>query len=224
MDYMVTLLMLTYNEIDGMKAIMPQIDSSWYDELIIMDGGSTDGTLEYAREHGYPIFVQRQPGLGAAYLEGLAKATGDIVVTFSPDGNSDPSRIPDLVKKMNEGNDIVIVSRYREWAKSDDDDLVTGLGNWMFTMLYNVLYGQSVTDLLVIYRAFRKKLVAELSVEHQAIAWQTQLMTRAAKQDKKIAEIPGNEPARIGGARKMKPLRNGLAELYMLLWEFVVRG
>lgn len=220
---MITLLILTYNEIEGMKAIMPQIHRGWYDELIIMDGGSTDGTLEYAREHGYPIFVQKEPGLGAAYLEGLARAKGDIIITFSPDGNSDASRIPDLVEKMNEGNDIVIVSRYREWARSEDDDLVTGFGNWMFTTLYNLLFRQSVSDLLVIYRAFRKELVTELNVDHRAIAWQTQLMAKAAKRGKKIAEIPGNEPPRIGGARKMNPLRNGLAELYMLLREFVVR-
>lgn len=221
---MVTLIMLTLNEIDGLKAIMPRIDPSWYDELIVMDGGSSDGTIEFCKAHGYPVYIQQNPGLGSAYLEALQKATGEIIITFSPDGNSDPSRLPNLIAKMKEGYDIVIVSRYREWAISEDDDLVTGFGNWMFTKMFNILFRESVTDLLVIYRAFKKSLVEELKVDHRAIAWQTQLMAKAAKNRKKIGEIPGNEPPRIGGARKMSPIRNGLAELYMLSREFFVRG
>lgn len=220
----VTLLILTYNEIEGMRAIMPQIDPSWYDELVIVDGGSTDGTIEYAKEHSYPIFVQREPGLGAAYAEGLQRATGDIVIVFSPDGNSDPQRIPHLVAKMREGHDIVIVSRYLDWAKSEDDSFVTAFGNWIFTRLFNLLFGQRITDLLVIFRAFRTSLVEELGVRHMGISWNTQLVARAAKKGKRIGEIPGHEPARIGGARKMNPIRNGLAELYMLMREFLVRN
>lgn len=220
----VTLLILTYNEIEGMKQIMPQIDKSWYDELIIMDGGSKDGTIEYAKDHGYPIFVQERPGLGLAYIEGLARATGDVIVTFSPDGNSDAARLPGLIAKMREGYDIVIVSRYLDWAKSDDDDIVTGFGNWLFTTMYNILFHERVTDLLVIYRAFRKDLVQELNVDHDAIAWTTQMMCKAAKARRWIGEIPGNEPLRIGGIRKMSPLRNGWAELTMLTSEFLRRS
>jgi len=219
----VTLLILTLNEIEGMKQIMPQIDKAWCDELIIMDGGSQDGTIEYAKENGYPIFVQEKPGLGSAYIEGLARATGDVIVTFSPDGNSDSARMPDLIAKMREGYDIVIVSRYLDWAKSWDDDLVTSFGNWMFTLVYNVLFRQKVTDLLVIYRAFRKDLVREVNVDHGAIAWTTQMMCKAAKARRRIGEIPGNEPPRIGGIRKMNPLRNGWAELTMLTREFFSR-
>ena len=113
----VTLIIFTWNEIDGMRAIMPQIKKEWYDELIIVDGGSTDGTIEYAQENGYPIFVQKERGAGAAFRESIAKATGDIVVIFSPDGNSVPEKIPELVAKLKEGNDIVIASRYLGGAK-----------------------------------------------------------------------------------------------------------
>ena len=58
----VTILVWTLNEIDGMRVIMPQIKKEWYDELIIVDGGSTDGAIEYAREHGYDLFVQKEKG------------------------------------------------------------------------------------------------------------------------------------------------------------------
>ena len=83
----VSLIIFSWNEIEGMKVIMPQIKKEWYDELIVVDGGSTDGTIEYAREHGYFIFVQKEKGAGSAFLESIEKATGDVIVIFSPDGN-----------------------------------------------------------------------------------------------------------------------------------------
>ncbi len=216
----ITLLVLSFNEIDGMRVIMSQIAADWCDEIIIVDGGSTDGTIEYAQEHGYSVFVQQKPGLGNAYIEGLKHVTGDIVITFSPDGNSEPDRLPELIAKMKEGHDIVIVSRYLDWAKSEDDDAITAFGNWIFTRMFNIMFGQKVTDMLVIYRAFKTSLVDELGVDHLAIAWQTQFLCRAARAGKSISEIPGNEPDRIGGARKMHPIRNGFAELFMLSREF----
>ena len=142
----ITLLALTYNEIQGVKAIMPLIKEEWVDEIIIVDGGSEDGTIEWAREHGYTVIIQKTPGLGAAYMEGLAEARGDFIITFSPDGNSVPDRLPPLLEKIKEGYDIVTVSRYLEWAKSEDDDLITKFGNWLFTMLYNVLFSQSCSN------------------------------------------------------------------------------
>ncbi|MBI4707655.1 MAG: glycosyltransferase family 2 protein [Candidatus Omnitrophica bacterium] len=216
----VTLLILTLNEISGLKAIMPQINRDWIDEIIIVDGGSKDGTIEYAKANGYPLYIQPTPGLGAAYREGLKYSKGDIIITFSPDGNSDPQRIPDLIGKMREGHDIVIVSRYCEWAKSEDDDFLTGLGNWGFTKLFNTLFGTSLTDVLVMYRAFKKSIVEELGVNTKSIPWQTQLLAKSAKRKLKICEIPGNEPPRIGGFRKMNPFRNGMAELNMMFGEF----
>ena len=66
----------------------------------------------------------------------------------------------------------------------------------------------------------RPPLVDELNIKHSAISWQSQLMCRAAKAGKRLGEIPGNEPKRIGGKRKMRPIKNGIAELRMLSTEF----
>lgn len=219
----VSLIISTLNEIDGMKAIMPQINKEWYDELIIVDGGSTDGTIEYAQNNGYFIFVQKGNGFGAAFQEAVEKATGDVVVIFSPDGNSMPEKIPELVAKMKEGYDIVICSRYLEGAKSYDDDPVTALGNWMFTNLTNLLFRTKFTDTLVMYRAFKKELVKELKVDYSTSSWGSSLLLRAAKKKLRITEITGSEPARIGGKRKMRPLINGSYELLMIFKEFFVR-
>src|SRR3989338_2994051 len=102
----VTLVLPVLNEIDGMRAIMPKIKPEWYDQLIILDGGSTDGTQEYAAEKGYLTHVQREKGMRNAYREILPLIQGDVVVTFSPDGNCIPELIPELTRKMAEGYDM----------------------------------------------------------------------------------------------------------------------
>ncbi|OGS17893.1 MAG: hypothetical protein A2219_01800 [Elusimicrobia bacterium RIFOXYA2_FULL_50_26] len=217
----VSLIIFTLNEIEGMKAVMPHIKKEWYDELIIVDGGSTDGTIEYARDNGYYLFVQKGKDSGAAFTESVEKATGDIVIIFSPDGNSLPEAIPQLVEKIKEGYDLVIASRYLNGAKSYDDDTVTAFGNWMFTSLTNLLFGTHYTDTLVMYRAFRREIVANLNIITSTPCWGSLMLMRATKKKLRITEIPADEPARIGGVRKMKPLKNGTYELYMLLKEFL---
>src|SRR6266446_7392803 len=92
-----TLLVCTLNEIAGMKIIMPQIKREWCDQILILDGNSTDGTVEWARANGYEVYVQKERGLRRGYREVWPLIKGDIVITFSPDGNSVAERIVPLI-------------------------------------------------------------------------------------------------------------------------------
>ena len=217
----VSIAVFALNEIDGMKVIMPRIKREWYDQLIIVDGNSTDGTIEYAKEYGYDLCVQKEKGAAAAFREAMKRLTGDIVIFFSPDGNSIPEMIPPLIEKMKEGYDMVIVSRYLDGAKSYDDDIVTAFGNKMFTRLISLLFGYKITDSLVMYRAFRREVVVKLDINTKYASWGTQILTRLIKRNLKVGEIPGDEPPRIGGVRKMSPIKNGLQELFMIIREFI---
>lgn len=212
-----SLIIPTLNEIDGVKAIMPRIDKSWCDEIIVVDGGSTDGTIEWLRSHGYRVLIQEKKGIGHGYRQAQAAATGDILITFSPDGNSVPERIPGLVSAINKGYDLVIVSRYLDGAVSEDDDWLTGFGNRLFTWLINVIFGGSYTDSLVIFRAYRKEILERLNIDSLDMTYDAQISIRAAKHKLKVFEIPGSEPKRIGGTRKMKPFKTGLGILREIL-------
>jgi glycosyltransferase involved in cell wall biosynthesis len=212
-----------------MKAIMPRVRPEWMDQVLILDGGSTDGTVEWARRQGYEVHQQRQPGIRQGYLEVLPRIEGDILLTFSPDGNSLPHLIPLAIEKMQEGYDMVIVSRYLEQARSYDDDWITAFGNWLFTRTINLLHGGRYTDAMVIFRAYKKELIADLELDQDRwfawperllrtrISWEPLLSVRAARRRLRIAEIPGDEPPRIGGERKLRVVRWGLAYYYQIL-------
>jgi len=206
----ISIIVFEINEIDGMRAMMPQIKKEWYDELIIVDGGSTDGTIEFAKEHGYNLFVQQhKKGPGAALNEAIKKVSGDIVIIYAPDGSFLVDRIPLMIEKIKDGYDIVNVTRYGCGAKSDDDTFFTGIANWLFTAMVNFFFGFQFkfTDFLYTYVAFRRELVKELEVDTMLITWTQILMLRAIKRNKKIVEIPGNEPQRIGGDVKVRKVR-----------------
>ena len=208
---------------------MPRIDRSLFTQIIVVDGDSTDGTAEWCREHGFEVYVQQRPGIRYAYFEVLPRVTGDIIVTFSPDGNCPPEALPLILNKIAEGYDMVIGSRYLGDATSEDDDIVTAFGNWLFTRTVNLLHGGSYTDAMGIYRAFRRGLIEELELDREApyrlperlfwtvISWEPLMSVRAAKRRLRIAEVPVGEPARIGGTRKLQIVRWGAA-YYFQFW------
>ncbi|MFA6379160.1 MAG: glycosyltransferase family 2 protein [Candidatus Omnitrophota bacterium] len=230
----VTLLIPTLNEVEGMKAIMPLIKKEWYDQLLIIDGQSTDGTIEYAKSQGYQVVVQKKKGMRNAYMEALPHVTGDVLLTFSPDGNSIPELIPDCINKMKEGYDMVIVSRYLQGAKSYDDDPITAFGNKLFTTFINIFHGAHYTDAMVIFRAYKTKLIHDLDLLKESsyafeeklfgtnISWEPLLSIRAAKRKLKLGEIPGDEPKREGGERKLQVLRWGGAYMFEVFRELFI--
>ena len=227
-----TLLVMALNEIDGMKVIMPRVQPDWVDQIVVCDGGSTDGTAEWAEARGYTVCIQKKKGIRQGYYEVWPLVEGDVVITFSPDGNSIPDVIPELVAKMREGYDMVIASRYMGDADSEDDDIVTGFGNWLFTRTVNLLFGGSYTDVMVIYRAFKKDMIAQLELDqddkfnlleklffcfNRETSWEPLLAVLALKYGYNISEIPASEPPRIGGERKVRVLNWG-AVYYSQFW------
>ncbi len=102
-----TLFIPTRNEIEAMQVIMPQIDRSWVDQILVADY-STDGTADYARSQGYDVIEQKGKGIRWAYIEAFPHVRGDVVITFSPDGNSPVRSIPLLIEEMKKGYDMVI--------------------------------------------------------------------------------------------------------------------
>lgn len=226
-----TLLVVAKNEEEGMRVIMPQVRPEWVDQVLVVDGRSTDGTVAYSRSMGYDVHVQKKPGLRAAYEEAWPLIRGEYVITFSPDGNSPPEFIPRLIAKMKEGYDMVIGSRYFEDATSEDDDMITGFGNWLFTGTINLLHHGNYSDAMTIYRIYRKELFYQLGLDRDdtyerfeklyftRIGVEPILSVRAAKAGLKTADIACPEPPRIGGERKLQIVRWGLAYMSQVIWE-----
>jgi glycosyltransferase involved in cell wall biosynthesis len=215
-----TLVLPTLNEIEAVQVIIPQIKRDWVDEILCVDGGSTDGTVEFLRGQGLTVHSEQRGGYGKAMAYGLQQAKGDIVVEFTPDGNSIPADIPRIIAKASEGYDLVIGSRYYAGARSEDDDWLTALGNRLFTGIVNLLFRARYTDVLVGFRAFRRQQALALNLDEPGLGWPCQSSMRFARARLRVAEIPANEPHRIGGERKMRPFKTGWEIVKLILRDF----
>lgn len=204
----VSMVLPCLNEVKSLQLYLPDFVSRGFHQLIILDGGSTDGSIEYAASMGCQIVKQTRKGLRAAYLDVYDQLTGDLVITFSPDGNSLTEAIQPLIAKLEEGYDMVIASRYKDGARSYDDTLLTGAANWTFTRLIS-LYGFRYTDAMVMFRGYRREVPEKLGLTlnrgeaYEAnsagryVSWESLMSIRAAKARMRIAEIPADEPIRV---------------------------
>lgn len=228
------LIMPTLDEIGGMHHVWSNIDASLFDEILVVDGGSTDGTLEFCEEHGIRVLMQKGVGMPNALDEGYAQLTSDIIVVFSPDGNSLAEKLPELCDKMREGFDMVVVSRYLGDAYSADDDGITGPGNWVAPRLVNLLFGSDYSDVLCMYRGYRREAIEEMGLyklpEENWLrrnwwymnSWEVTGVCRAARLGLNVGQIPGIEPKRVGGERKISILKHGTGVLITIAHEFLL--
>ena len=221
-----TLILLTRNEIDGVKAIFDMMPLDKAEEVLVIDGGSTDGTVDFFERKGVKVVSQDKKGRGVAFRIGMQEAHGENLVYFSPDGNEDPNDIPILFDLLDQGYDLVIASRFMEGAKSDDSDdplLVRRVGNKFFTFWVNMLWKAHVTDAINGFRGIQKSKLARLHLDADEHEVELQMTIRAAKLGYSITEIPTQEHERIGGARKAATWRMGRRFTTFLIRE-LVRG
>tara|TARA_Y100000996_G_scaffold311953_1_gene248257 strand:- start:6 stop:671 length:666 start_codon:yes stop_codon:yes gene_type:complete len=217
----VAIIILTLNEIDGVRVILPKIKKEWADEIVVIDGGSTDGTIEECKKMGFQVINQKNKGHGGGILTGVEYTKSDIIIIFGPDGNHEPDEILQLIEKMNEGYDQVIISRFGKESENLDAGLIDGFGNKMFTFVANVIFGGNMTDTLNESRSITRKAFEELKFDAMQLDSTFQMSIRGMKRKQKMIEIVGNEGRRIGGKRKMKPFQTGCRLVKRILVEWV---
>lgn len=217
-----SLIILTRNEITGLKAMIRKIPFEVCDEFFAVDYNSTDGTVEFFKKHHIPVIIQRQPGRAEAFYLGAKKAGGQNLIFFSPDGNENPADIPLLINKLKKGCDLVIASRFMPHSRNEEDDRIFKFRKWanqLFTLTANILWRGKVTDSINGYRAIRRNCFYRLNLDAKGFAIEYQMTIRALKTGIKIGEVPTIEGDRIGGASTSYAISTGWSFLRLLIKE-----
>ncbi|MFH1333371.1 MAG: glycosyltransferase family 2 protein [archaeon] len=200
--YNATLVLLSFNEIEGLNNIYDKIPLNKFNQVFAIDPGSTDGTLNFYKEKGMPFIIQEKRGRAEAFRIGIKEAKHESVVFFSVDGNEDPQDISKLLDCLEEGYDMAIASRFLPASQADDSNEALPyrtFGNRMFTIMANVLFGGKLKDSINGFRAIKKQKFLELDPDTEGFGIEYQMSIRAMKKGFKIKEIPTIEADRIGG-------------------------
>lgn len=221
-----TLVVLNYNEIEGLKALFDKIPIKNFDEVFAIDPGSTDGSIEFLKDKGIKVIHQDVRGRGEAFRIGVKLARNDNIVFFSPDGNENPDDALKLVYWLNNGYDMAIASRFMPGSRSDDSDIplpIRGLGNKFFTNVINLVWDGNLTDSINGFRAVKKNKFMEISPDANGFGIEYQMSIRALKLRHKIKEIPTFEGDRIGGKSTAHTFRTGWL-FCKIFWNEILLG
>ena len=232
----VSVVVPTRNEARNLEIVLPAIAAvkPAVHEIIVVDGNSTDGTVETARRvlPSVKIVHQTRKGKGNAMACGFAAATGDVIVMFDADGSADPAEIPAFVAALVAGADFAKGSRFTAGGGSDDITLLRKSGNAGLNGVANALFGTAYTDLCYGYNAFWADLLPVLDLPPidapapaEGMLWgdgfeiETVLNCRVAAAGLKITEVPSIERQRVFGETNLRTFADGTRVLRTLLAE-----
>ncbi|MBF4162038.1 glycosyltransferase family 2 protein [Nocardioides acrostichi] len=230
-DPRISIVVPTLNEARNLEVVLPELPHAHpgVHEIIVVDGGSVDDTVETARRilPEARILTQARRGKGNAMATGFAEVTGDIVVMFDADGSADPAEIPSFVKALTDGADFAKGSRFCVGGGSADITLIRGTGNKFLNTVMNKSFGTAFSDLCYGYNAFWADMLHVLDLpEHTgsgpadgAMLWgdgfeiETVIACRFAASQGLIAEVPSVERERIFGDSNLHAVSDGFRVL-----------
>ncbi len=230
----VSIVIPALNEAKNLAEVLPQLPA--VHEVILVDGGSVDGTVATARRLRPDVItvLQARSGKGNALASGLARVTGDVVVVFDADGSADPDEIGCFVQALTDGADLATGSRSTHGGGSADIAAVRAWGDRCLTVLFNVGFGTRATDLCYGFQAFWADLMPVLDLPDHArpalpgekMQWgdgaeiETLVSCRLAAAGARIVEVPSVERRRPHGDPRLSASTDGLRALRTIVVEW----
>jgi dolichol-phosphate mannosyltransferase len=198
----ITVIVPTRNEADNLLPVLVRARPH-ADELLVIDGNSTDGTRDIAVACGARVIIEDQRGKGAAIRRGITEAQGDILVFVDADGSHDPADIPALVAPILAG-DADHVSGSRMLGGSDElhatiQQFVRLFGSQVITLSINYTLGVRLTDCQNGFRAIRREVAQELGLEEDITTIEQEMIIKTVRRGFRLCEVATHEYARANG-------------------------
>jgi glycosyltransferase involved in cell wall biosynthesis len=214
-----TAILPALNEERSIGAVLQAIPRDIVTEVIVVDGGSADGTAAVAEAHGAKVLRESRRGYGRACALGAAAARGEALVFLDADGAADPRDIAGLLAPIaRDEADLVLGSRLTGAMAGGAMPWHQRFGNRVSALLLRLLYGLPLTDLAP-FRAVRRGLLTGMALDDSTYGWPTEMIVKAARAKWRITEVPVSCHPRTGGRSKISgTVRGSIFATSHILW------
>ncbi len=208
---MVTVVIPTLNEAGNIREALDTIEQelAFPKEIIVVDGNSTDGTLEIVRNSNCKVIIEPRRGYGLALRRGMKEARGDVVVMVDGDGTYEVKHMNRLLERMlSEDAEMCLATRMYDPDKAMG--MFNFVGNKIITFCFNMLYKQNLSDSQSGFRAIASSAIEKVDFEETDMAFATEMLVKFAKKGFKMVEVPSDYKIRKYGKTKLRPFNSGI--------------
>ena len=215
-----TLVIPAKHESEALPKVLNEIRDYGCEVIIVLEN-SDEETINSVIDYKSSITYQPSKGYGDAIIEGIKNVKTKYLCIFNADGSFDPKCLKQMLFKCNNDFDFMFASRYISGAGSDDDTILTKLGNFIFTKIGNIFFSINISDILYTYVLGKTESFKKLKLTSKDFCLCVEMPIKAKRLEMKFSDFPSYERRRIAGKKKVNEFRDGFKILFYMIKSFL---
>ena len=199
-----TLIIPAKNEKESLPKVLEELKNYNFNISIILEKNDTE-TIESIKKFDCKIIYQVNKGYGDALIQGINQTETELFCIFNADGSFDPKEIQNMIHMIKiEKYDFIFASRYLKNAKSDDDTIITFVGNKIFSLIGKIFFSLPISDILYTFVLGKTNYAQSLNLKQKDFSFCVELPIKAKRNNFKLGSSIAHERSRIAGLKKSK--------------------
>ena len=212
-----TLIIPAKNEKESLPKVLDELKKYDLKILIILEKEDEE-TIQSTKNHNCRIVFQHGKGYGDALIAGIDSVDTELFCIFNADGSFNPNELTKMHEQINRTKaDLVFGTRYEKDCGSDDDTIITLIGNYIFTKIGKLFFNLNITDILYTYVLGKTSKAKDLNLKSKDFKFCVELPIKAKREGYKLANSKAYERSRIGGKKKVNAFKDGFLILLAMI-------
>ena len=213
-----TLIIPAKNEAESLPSVLNELKNFDFNKIVILESSDIE-TIESIKNFNCEILYQNEKGYGNALIQGINNTKTEYLCIFNADGSFDPKYLNEMLELCKD-KDLVFASRYLKGAGSDDDTILTKIGNYIFSFLGNIFFSLKLSDILYTYLIGKTDSFKKLDLKSNDFCLCVEMPIKAKRLRMNIIDTPSYERKRIAGEKKVSEFKDGLKILSYMIKSF----
>tara|TARA_B100001121_G_C18562246_1_gene560892 strand:+ start:113 stop:817 length:705 start_codon:yes stop_codon:yes gene_type:complete len=220
MDDKISLIIPAKNEMESLEAVLSEINNNQFvGEKIVVVDSEKDNSIDVARKFNCRIIIQKDSGYGSAIIEGFKEAKFKFGCIFNADYSFNPVYFEEMIK-FSKNYNFIFGTRYSQNSGSDDDDIITYIGNKIFSFICKFFLRINLTDILYTFVLCNVESFNKLSLEKKDFRLCIELPSKVRFKNFSYCEVPMYERKRFAGKKNVNVIKDGFLILIEIIASF----